>query len=148
MDDTNKILQQQSTTSSDQPVPNAPQAPIAEPQPDVSLMHKEQEPLPSNPFIKATEVEPVVNGEIKEFGVDVIGKQNPQISQEAHFAGVRLAGEALPIPSQPSSSAQILTREEAVAGRKSGVGNSLSWLSALILKIMNPGKKSEAPISQ
>lgn len=146
MDDTNNIPKQQNPIGGDQPVQNIPQAQAVQPQPDASLIHKEQEPIPSNPFIKASEIEPVVHEELKEFGVNVLGEK-PTVSEEAYKAGVRPVGENIPVQTSPSPSSQILTSAQATAGAKSGVGNSLAWLSTLILKIMKPRKKTDTQVS-
>jgi hypothetical protein len=145
MDDTNNIGQQQNTTGSNQPVQGIPQAQVIQPQPNVPLIHKEQEPIPSNSFVNVSEVEPVINKELQEFGVKVIG-QKPTVPEEVHKAGLIPVGENVPISPNPSSN-QILTSAQATAGVKSGVGNSLAWLSALILKIMKPRKTTDTQVS-
>ena len=146
MDDTNNTGQQQNTLGSDQSTQSIPQAQVIQSQPNAPLIHKEQEPIPSNSFINVSEVEPVITKELQEFGVNVLG-QKPIIPEDVRKAGLMHVGENVTISPNSSPSDQILTRIQAVTGRKSGVGNSLSWLSELILKIMKPRKTTDAQVS-
>jgi len=107
---------------------NAPVEPQATPS-----MKPEHEPLGS--FIRPSEPEPIIDSVLSEQGVEAVNQHVPNLPPEARSAGVVHAKETIAPNLNPSSNL-ALTQEQAQVGKKSGTGNSLAWLSALILKVL------------
>lgn len=121
MDDTNANQNQNNPNLTAQPVPT------------VGSLQKEQEPVST--FIKSSELEPVVSPELSEQGVVVVNQHVPNLSQEVKDAGLVHVKETVPVNLNPSTNFP-LTAAQAKIAKKSGVGNSISWLSALVLKAL------------
>ncbi len=107
--------------------------PVAAPPQAVGSVQKEQEPIGT--FIKSSEPEPIVSPELLEHGVKAVNQQVPTLSDEVKTAGLVHVKETT--HANLSSSANLpLTAQQAIVGKKSGVGSSLAWLSALVLKVL------------
>lgn len=104
--------------------PNQPQVVSA-----VSSPNKEQAPIA--PFIQSSEVLPPK--ELKEFGVDVIANDKPEIHPDIAKLGVKTSDANIPAP-VVHSNVQILTKEEAARLEKGSVGDSMTWVAKLFVK--------------
>ncbi|MEX2007174.1 MAG: hypothetical protein WD992_00150 [Candidatus Levyibacteriota bacterium] len=121
MDDNNSNQQNQ-----------AQNVPVDQFQPAGSVQ-KENEPVSS--LVKHSEPEPVITPELSEQGVTAVNQHVPNLPAEVRSAGVVHAKETIAPNLNPSSNLP-LTKQQAQMGKKSGVGNSLAWLSALVLKVL------------
>lgn len=135
MDNTNNQAQNQQAIDQQQQDQTTTQAgPVS------ANLQKEQEPVLVSPFIKSADVEPTISPEVSEAGVKSVNQYKPNLPQDIKNAGVALAKETVPAPSTLSQNNFPLTAAQAKIERKSGAENSISWLSALILKILSPNK--------
>ncbi len=92
----------------------------------VSPANKEQGPI--EPFMQSSEV--AVPSELKEFGVEVVNQHVPELPIQAHNAGVRLAGDVVPVPTHHSN-LQIPTKEQAKKLSQGSTSDSETWLSKI-----------------
>ncbi|MBI2195930.1 MAG: hypothetical protein HYU48_02700 [Candidatus Levybacteria bacterium] len=97
-------------------------------------VQKEQEPVVST-SVKHSEPEPVISPELLEQGVAAVNQHVPNLPEDVRNAGVVHAKETN-VPNLNSATNLPLTIRQAKEGKKSGVGNSLAWLSALVLKVL------------
>lgn len=117
----------------DSPTDNPGQAGV---QP-VSAPIKEQEPLAeSEEFIVPSETEPTLAPEIKEVGVKEVA-QVPTLTLEDQKAGLTLAKESVPVPTQPSGLVDLPKEEKEAASFLKvhrDVKNAVVWLVATLFR--------------
>lgn len=109
----------------------ANQTDLAQPQ-NVSVTGpggKEQAPV--NPFVVSSEAPPAV-GELKEFGVNVLNQERPQISEDIAQMGVSHAGPSVPAPATLSN-IELSSADRQVASKASWT-DSIRGLLELIVK--------------
>lgn len=101
---------------------------------------KEQEPLVSEQsletLVQPSEVEPVLHPEVKEVGVVKV-PQIPTLTLEDQKAGLALAKESVPVPTQPSGLVGLPKDEKEAASFLKvhrDVKNAVVWLVAMLLR--------------
>jgi hypothetical protein len=108
-------------------------------------LNKETAPVVSlgNEFIKPSETEPQVDGDLKELGVEA-KKEEPNIGDE-HKGIVEHAKEFTPVSTSPSGSIAMPMSEQEVSDKlKTGQDDdSEKWLAGLIKKIIAWGFKAQ-----
>lgn len=112
----------------------------------VSGPQKEAQPIqtgeaPVAEVLKPSETMPVLSSEVKDAGVEV-QKEHPELTLHDQKAGVQLAGDATPIPQQPSQIQFVMPKQEAeeLEKKRTSIWESLVWKIALILKQYKKGE--------
>jgi hypothetical protein len=136
-----------------QPDPQTvPVAPADLPPPPVftpvsSAQGKEFAPVPTvqHEGLRASEVEPELHPEVAEAGVEKVSEV-PKLTLEDQKAGIELAKETTPVPSQSpyGISLPIPPQQAVVIAKKGNVKDSIAWLATLLLrqlKIVRMNKK-------
>lgn len=124
---------------SQQPVAPLVSTPVSGPQKEAQPIQTGEAPVAE--VLKPSETMPVLSSEVKDAGVEV-QKEHPELTLHDQKAGVQLAGDATPIPTQPSQVQFVMPKEQAqeLAKTHTSIWESIVWKIALILKQY---KKSE-----
>lgn len=102
----------------------------------VSTPVKEQEPILSPEAVRPSDVEPSLHPEVAEVGVEKV-REVPALTLEDQRAGLTLAKEATPVPTQPSGIVQFpKSGDEAkkLVRLHNRVADSVRWWLELIVK--------------
>ena len=129
MDPVQTNNQQQNQLNQQQPV-----SPVGNAQKEVS-------PIPqSDEFMKVSEIEPNIHPELQEAGVEVV-KTEPDLTLEDKRAGLSLAKETIPHPTQPIGVVTLpMTKaEEQKIAKNVSPTHSIRWLVEIFHKIRKKG---------
>jgi len=117
--------------------PTAPQQPVAQPQYPVGGPHKEMAPVTKTPIsevMRPTEVQPQLQPEVQEAGVEVVeNREQPQLTAEHKAVGIEHAKESVPMPLSPQPTVQLpySLQDAKVIGKQVSRYESKHWLAAL-----------------
>lgn len=125
--------------------PNVPVTQVQQPAPQVAVSgpHKEHAPVtieaPVAEYMQPTEVEPVLQPEVKEAGVEIVEQQErPEITVEQKSMGVSHAPPVMPVSVPQAQTVTLPYTPEQVAtlAKTTKVEDSDHWLVLLTKYIM------------
>ena len=106
----------------------------------VSVPQKEFEAIPSplnnQEVVKPTELEPKLNQEVKEAGVEVVSEK-PVLDHKHGEIGVIHSHESITVQTEPSGIVQLpMTAQQAqnIIKTHKGIADSIVWLAVLVLR--------------
>lgn len=108
---------------------------------------KEAEPIGisnSREHIRPTEHSIELDKEVKEAGVEAVSEEK-QLTLEDKKAGLELAKESTPVPTQPTQTIKLpMSPQEAIQTAKSNdVGSAKVWLANLVEKVLKMSKANK-----
>ena len=101
----------------------------------VGTFQKEQGPISTEPLIRPSQEEHIINKELAEIGVGEVS-QTPQLTQEDTQVGIRTSDRPIEhvTASAPVTFQSPLTPAEIVTAKKSRISDAIAWLAGTILR--------------
>jgi|WetSurMetagenome_2_1015567.scaffolds.fasta_scaffold712647_2 hypothetical protein len=137
MNDDNKVVNQKTPPAiqTDQATPQVQVQPVT----PVGSVNKEVGPINALAleFVKPSEVEPQIDQDLKELGVEA-KKEKPDLTSEHKEVGIEHAGSHISVSTVPSGKVTLPMSEEEIAEKlKTGQDDDSSkWLAGLINKVI------------